>query len=472
MKRSALIVLLSLCTAVSCGKVADNSTSDTPAPSAVTAKSSTETSTVATSGTTTQTTFSTSTTTATGTTTVTSTVTTSNTKIATTVAPVKAVTTTKKNVQITPDPDGLVLAWRDTVDVYEELTVGELITQKNVELVSPNEVVDTSRIGSNDVIVEYIHDGKHKNKLLTYNVVDTVPPVLLNAGWSPSHQQYTTFDLNDYIGFADNYDSHPTLTVSGSVNPNVIGDYPLSYTITDCSGNSISNNITISVTDYIPPAVDNNPRVSFETFASVHGKNGNRIGIDVSTWQGDIDFNAVRDAGCSFVIIRIGYYYSHVVMDDWFRSNIEKAKAAGLDIGVYFYTTDNTEQGVREHARWIAEELGGQKLDFPVAFDWEEFSNFQQYGMSIHDLNDIYLAFDDEMKKYGYSTMLYSSKNFLCNFWSQQIQRDYPIWLAHFVTQTDHTGPYDIWQGSCYGHIPGINGDVDMNVLYKPLPLK
>ena len=191
-----------------------------------------------------------------------------------------------------------------------------------------------------------------------------------------------------------------------------------------------------------------------------------RFGIDVSAWQADIDFNAVRDAGCSFVMIRIGYYYSKITLDDYFRQNLKNAVNAGLDVGIYFYTTDRTEEGVREHVRWITEQLEGQKLTLPIAFDWEEFSHFQKYGMSIRDLNDVYAAFADEVTKQGNKPMLYSSKNFLNIIWSEKSKRLSPVWLAHYVKETNYEGDYAIWQGSAYGRSPGINGDVDMDIQY------
>jgi GH25 family lysozyme M1 (1,4-beta-N-acetylmuramidase) len=151
-------------------------------------------------------------------------------------------------------------------------------------------------------------------------------------------------------------------------------------------------------------------------------------------------------------------------MDKFYQNNIKKAKEAGLEIGVYLYTTANTETEIKENAKWIADTLGGQKLDFPVVFDWESFGNFQQYEMSIHDLNSYFELFNSEMENYGYSAMLYSSKNFLNNFW--YVKNDYPVWLAHYTNQTDYNGVYDMWQMSCYGRIDGINADVDLNILY------
>lgn len=369
-------------------------------------------------------------------------------------------------------PKDLFIRCRDTVEVYEELKMSDFITDANVELAEPDAIVNTSELGESNVTVKYLSGGNSFETKLSYKVIDSTPPVVLNSGWSPNHIVNTAFDLNDYVGFADNYDRTPTLTYSGNIDPNTIGSYPITATVTDSSGNSQSWELTVNVCASKPQNVDNAPRVNFSDFTKRYSGEGLRYGIDVSTWQGDVDFNAVKNAGCSFVIIRMGHYYGTTKTDDYYSSNFRKAKEAGLDVGVYFYTTDNSEAGARERADWIAEQLGGEKLELPVAFDWEEFGSFQEYKMSIHDLNQYYLAFSDQMSKHGYTTMLYSSKNFLNNFWSESTKAATPVWLAHFVDETDYAGDYAIWQASCYGRIPGINGDVDMNILYKPLPLE
>ena len=116
--------------------------------------------------------------------------------------------------------------------------------------------------------------------------------------------------------------------------------------------------------------------------------------------------------------------------------------------------------------RWLTEQLEGQKLDLPIAFDWEEFAHFQKYGISIRHLNDVYAAFADEVIKQGYQPMLYSSKIFLETIWSERMKQTAPVWLAHYVNETNYEGEYAIWQASAYGRIPGINGDVDMDIRY------
>ncbi len=374
-----------------------------------------------------------------------------------------AVTTTTAKAE---PPADLLLNGKETVEVYEDIKLKDFITDKNVDLKDGEVLLNTDDTGVFEVEIPYIYKGNEFSKKLQYSVIDSTPPTVLNAGWDTAHKVGKDFDLNDYVGFADNFDKKPVLTFEGDIDPDTVGSYPLTATATDCSGNATTWDITINVVDQVPAAVDNNPRVNYGDFIARYDGDNVRFGIDVSAWQTNVDYNAVRDAGCSFVIMRIGYYYSAITMDDYFRQNIENATAAGLDVGVYIYTTDNTEEGAREHARWIVEQLGGRKLDFPVAFDWEEFGNFQKYGMSIKNLNDIYAAFADELEKNGYSAMLYSSRNFLNNFWSEKTKASHPVWLAHFVDETNYEGEYAIWQASAYGRIPGIAGDVDMDIQY------
>lgn len=393
--------------------------------------------------------------------------TTSTTAVTTTVTTTTVPATTKK----AEPPKDIVMKCRESVEVYEEMTLSDFITETNMKLSDGSVLLNTSDTGVYEVEIPYMYEGQEFKQKLQYSVVDTTPPVVLNSGWTPNHKCGTPFDLNDYVGFADNYDKAPVLSFSGEVDPNTVGAYPITATAEDSSGNSVSWDLTIYVLNDIPAPEDNNPRVDYGDFIARYDNGNVRFGIDVSAWQKDIDFNAVRDAGCSFVIIRIGYYYSDIKMDDYFRANLEKATAAGLDVGIYYYTTDRTAEGVKEHAKWIADQLDGHKLDFPVAFDWEEFGSFQKYGMSIKDLNDLYAMFAEEMESYGYSAMLYSSKNFLNNFWSENTKASHPVWLAHFVNETDYTGEYAIWQASAYGHIPGIVGDVDMDIQYLDMPI-
>ncbi|MDE5854940.1 MAG: glycoside hydrolase family 25, partial [Ruminococcus sp.] len=358
-------------------------------------------------------------------------------------------------------PDSVILTSLDSLEVYSDIKISDFITDTNTEILNIDETLDTSELGQKNITVTFSYEGKTYEKNISYEVVDTTEPLILNSGWNPYTKIGESFDLNSIVGFADNYDRQPVLSYTGEVDIDTVGNYPITVTVTDGSGNSTSWEMSVLVLNEIPAPEDNNPRVNFTDFIEYYNYENVSYGIDVSAWQTNVDYEAVKSDGCEFVLMRIGYCYDEIQMDDYYRQNIENASNVGLDIGVYFYTTANTEQKAREQARWIVEQLDGKKLDYPIAFDWEEWACFQQYSMNIHDLNSIFNAFCDELEQNGYSGMLYSSKNFLNNFWEND--KNYPIWLAHYVDETDYTGTFAIWQASAYGRISGIEGDVDMN---------
>lgn len=383
----------------------------------------------------------------------------------------ESIPVTSQNAKSNIDPpEYLILDTLENLEIYEEITISQLVTETNVEILNGDDTVDTSEIGNYEIYIKCSCDDGNFKKKISYTVKDTTAPVLLNMGVSPYVTKGEEFDLKKIVGYADNYDTSPVLTYDGTVDTNTIGTYPITAHVTDSSGNETSWDMTVIVLSHIPatdtPAEtpDYSDGTPFEEFVKANAGENREFGIDVSAWQGDIDFNAVKNAGCEFVIIRMGHFYDEIVPDEWYSENIRKAREAGLKVGVYFYTTLNSADKVDELVSYITEQLDGEKLDFPIAFDWEEFTNFQQYGLSIHGLNELFNLFCIEMENNGYSAMLYSSKNFLNNFWINNYNK--PVWLAHFIDETDYNGDYFMWQGSSTGLIDGIEGYVDMNVHY------
>jgi GH25 family lysozyme M1 (1,4-beta-N-acetylmuramidase) len=112
----------------------------------------------------------------------------------------------------------------------------------------------------------------------------------------------------------------------------------------------------------------------------------------------------------------------------------------------------------------LLKQIEGMNLELPIVFDWENFSHFQQYGISFQQLNHLYDVFEEEVTAAGYDSMLYGSKYYLQAVWAHTDTR--PVWLAHFTSQTNYEGPYKIWQASATGQVPGIDAYVDMNILY------
>lgn len=392
--------------------------------------------------------------------------------VTTTVTTTEATTTSTEPATTTvtgEPPADFKVECQHSVEVYTSVTAADFITENNGELLTPDTPIDTSETGARTTKLEFIKDGVKFEKEISYTVTDTQAPVILNSGWEPYAKKGEPFDLGKIVGYVDNYDRSPVLTFTGEVNTSENGSYPITATVTDSSGNATSFDLTVLVLDEIPKTQDNNARVEFADFKAAHPYENVRYGIDVSAWQTNVDYNAVKEAGVEFVFMRMGYCYSELVKDEYYDRNMEEATKAGLDVGVYFYCTDNTEEKVREHAKWMVEQLGGRKLAFPIVFDWEEFGRFQRYGMNSHDLNEFFEAFCDEVGKAGYTGMLYSSRNFLLNFWTNR--GNHPVWLAHYVDETNYEGDFAIWQQSAYGRIAGIEGDVDLNIQYMDRPL-
>ncbi len=195
--------------------------------------------------------------------------------------------------------------------------------------------------------------------------------------------------------------------------------------------------------------------------------NNTEVGIDVSEWQGDIDWNKVKNAGATFVMIRIGHgtnddgtYYE----DKKFAQNLVGAKTAGLKVGIYYYSKAISSDEAIKQAKWIISVLNGEKLDLPISFDWESWSSFNSFHINYNDLNNTAKSFMDEVIKAGYKGMNYGSVSYLEKIWSLDA---YPTWAAHYAKVIDYSKPYYIWQAANTGRIDGINAHVDLDVLNK-----
>ena len=188
-------------------------------------------------------------------------------------------------------------------------------------------------------------------------------------------------------------------------------------------------------------------------------------GIDISEHNGNIDFAKVKQNGIEFVIIRIGFGHKkgEIIYDNRFSEYLKSAKENGLRVGLYFYSYAKNVKESSEQAKWIIEALNGESLDLPIAFDWEIFGGFNNYNLSLTDLNLIGEAFIKKINSAGYEGMLYSSKYYLENMWNLN---EYKIWLAHYIDKTNYKGEYYIWQLSNTGKVDGINGDVDLDILF------
>ncbi len=190
-------------------------------------------------------------------------------------------------------------------------------------------------------------------------------------------------------------------------------------------------------------------------------------GIDVSKWQGTINWQKVKNAGIDFAIIREGYgKKSPTQIDKKFKENIEGAKNAGINTGVYHYSySDSIEDAISE-AQFCLENIQGYNLEYPVCFDTEDK---EMLKLSNRQRTDICIAFCEEVEKNGYYAMIYCNLNWLENYLYKDELSKYDLWLADWHKDIPSYS-CGIWQYSEVGKIPGINGNVDLNISYKNYP--
>ena len=195
-----------------------------------------------------------------------------------------------------------------------------------------------------------------------------------------------------------------------------------------------------------------------------------RRGIDVSEHQGEIDWEAVRAAGFDFAFIRIGYRgytVGTIRPDDRARENLAGAKAAGLDVGVYFYAQAVSPEEASEEARWCLDFLNGESLDLPVVYDWEWVDASARTGaMDKATLTECVLVFCEAIENGGYESMIYFNNHISQDLLDLQALQDYPFWLAQYRDQMDYPYQVDLWQYTEEGTVPGIKGDVDIDLMF------
>lgn len=198
-------------------------------------------------------------------------------------------------------------------------------------------------------------------------------------------------------------------------------------------------------------------------------------GIDVSVYQGDIDWRAVKDAGFEFVIMRCGnrgYVTGLMVEDANFKKNIRGALDAGLQVGVYFFSQALTTEEALDEANFIIDLLDGYDITFPVAYDWEvvidpDGDTARTAYIDPDQLTNNFLVFAQRLELEGYTPVVYSNKK--TAIWKYDLARlnGYDIWYAEYNDTPSLPYKWEIWQYSSKGSVPGIKGNVDLNICFK-----
>lgn len=352
-------------------------------------------------------------------------------------------------------------------DFVDTLKVSSFIESINGKIVN-DYYLNTDSLGKKKIDFEYINDDGIKIKYnYEINVVDREAP-LIWLGKSYNVTRGSEDNLIDKIMCGDNYDNNPECVIEGDYNLDNVGSYNLVFKATDSSGNVSKKKFILNVNEASSKKESNGVKsvTEFSDVIKDYKNDNTQIGIDVSKWQGDIDFSKLKSAGVEFVIIRIGSstgINGENFIDSKFIQNIKNANSVGIPMGVYFYSYANSVDRAISDAKWIIENIKDYKVELPIAFDWENWGSFNTYELSFFGLTNMAKSFMDTVKDAGYDAMLYSSKTYLENIW---MSVDYPVWLAHYTKNTNYAGDYSYWQICSNGRVDGINGDVDIDIRY------
>ena len=211
--------------------------------------------------------------------------------------------------------------------------------------------------------------------------------------------------------------------------------------------------------------VDDRGRLTYE-------KDGKRAktGVDVSIYQGEVDWPAVAADGIDFAILRLGhrgYTEGGLFPDQTFAQNLQGALDAGLEVGVYFFSQAITPEEAEEEADYILEALGGRKITYPVAFDWEPITpgeNARTDGLDGAALTRCAVAFCKRVEKAGLRPAVYFNQTQAYLRYDLRELADYDLWLAEYGVRPDFYYRFDLWQYTHTGTAAGIKGDVDLNL--------
>lgn len=203
----------------------------------------------------------------------------------------------------------------------------------------------------------------------------------------------------------------------------------------------------------------------------INGQVVSKQGIDVSSFQGEIDWEKVKADGIDFAIIRLGYRgygTGRMMVDEYFEANINGALNAGLEVGVYYFSQAISEEEAVEEAQVVLEYIRNYNLTYPIIYDAEEIAmdTARTDGLTVRQLTDNAIAFCEYVEAAGYHSMIYSNKRWLLTKLDLERLVDYDVWFAGYISIPEYPYDFKIWQYSESGTVNGIEGNVDLNISF------
>jgi GH25 family lysozyme M1 (1,4-beta-N-acetylmuramidase) len=201
------------------------------------------------------------------------------------------------------------------------------------------------------------------------------------------------------------------------------------------------------------------------------GKIKSLVGIDVSTHQNNIDWEQVKASGVDFAMIRVGYRgytTGDIGLDEDYVSHIKGATDAGLQVGVYFFSQAINVQEALDESELLLDAIEPYDITFPVVYDWEVIygEEARTDETKVADFTDSAIAFCENIKNNGYVPMIYASRKLAYLKYDLSRVQDYDFWLADYNAETNYYYDYQMWQYTSTGSVPGISGNVDLNVSF------
>ena len=199
-----------------------------------------------------------------------------------------------------------------------------------------------------------------------------------------------------------------------------------------------------------------------------------KIGIDVSRYQGTIDWTQVKEVGVDFAILRLGYRgygTGKIVLDNTFYQNLEGALENDIEVGVYFFSQAISPAEAEEEAQYCMNALKGYDITYPIIFDWEDPNGSGEVRTDELDdkvLTQCAVAFCEAVKAGGYQPMVYSNLTYFYLHFDLNDLVNYPFWLAQYNATPSFYYHFDMWQYGDAGIVPGIDGKVDLNIHFIP----
>ena len=376
----------------------------------------------------------------------------------------------KKSIEVFEEEKNAIVnvIYNDNLEVsfLDKVKVSDFIKEINGTI--NDYEIDTTEIGIKKIDYDYINEqGIKVKQSFNINIIDKKAPIIWLSG-TYTLTKGENIDVAKKIMCADDYDDNPNCYIEGNYDSNKVGSYNLKYIAKDSSGNESSKSFVLKV---VNPSNNNSSsgnqsRTDFNDVVKKYKTANTEIGLDISKWQGDIDFDKLKAVGVEFVFIRVGVAGGQGKennVDVKFERNIKEANRVGIPVGIYFYSYADSKNRAIEDAKWVIEHIKDYKVDLPVAYDWERWGAYNEYHQSIYHLTENAKAYLDTLKNAGYDGLLYSSKTYLENIW---YDTGYDVWLAHYTKQTSYKGPYTYWQMCSDGKVDGIDGAVDINIRY------